>query len=51
MAIPSGSGTEVLKRAVTLSANNTTTSVLTCPADTIITVLNVIFILVSVSIF
>ena len=43
MAIPSGSGTEVLKRAVTLSANNTTTSVLTCPADTIITVLNVIF--------
>jgi|TARA_Y100000034_G_C6695231_1_gene306318 hypothetical protein len=41
MAIPSGSGTEVLKRAVVDGANNTTTSVLTVPTDHIYTVLTI----------
>ena len=42
MAIPSGSGTEVLKNTAFLSQSNTTVSALTCPANSIITVLNCI---------
>ena len=42
MAIPSGSGTEVLKNTTHLSQSNTTVSALTCPANSIITVLNCI---------
>ena len=44
MAIPSGSGTEVLKRAVFTAQNNTTVTLLTVPTDHIVTILNLLII-------
>tara|TARA_R100000781_G_scaffold71236_1_gene44655 strand:+ start:4007 stop:4357 length:351 start_codon:yes stop_codon:yes gene_type:complete len=44
MAIPSGSGTEVLKRAVFTAQNNTTVTLLTVPTDHIVTILNILII-------
>ena len=41
MAIPTGSGTEVLKRAVIDGANNTTSTIFTVPAHHIYTVLTI----------
>ena len=42
MAIPSGSGTEVLNRAVAEGMNATTTTLLTVPTDHIYTILSII---------